>query len=206
MSVSRGGTELKEVIVLLSGGIDSSVLLAELLHERIGCKCLFVDYGQRARKEEYAASKRISDSMNVDLLRVVLGNFSGRFRNLLTQDNPSLSTVFPARNMLLLTLAAQIGYEEHARAVAIGVIMTARYPDCSKEFLESAEKLITLALGEKMAVLSPFSQLTKRQVVGIGRTLDVPFELTYSCLGGGRKHCGRCESCKERRAALEAAK
>jgi 7-cyano-7-deazaguanine synthase len=196
---------LKEVIVLLSGGIDSTVLLAELLRERIGCKCLFVDYGQRAGAEEYAASKRISHSMNVELIRVVLGSFSGRFRNILTQDNPSLSSVFPARNMLLLTLAAQIGFEEHARAVAIGVIMTTKYPDCTKEFLESAERSITLALGEKMAVLSPFSQLTKGQVVEIGRTLDVPFELTYSCFRGGRKHCGKCEACKERREALEEA-
>jgi len=195
----------RTAVILLSGGIDSTVLLGELLVEGIQCSPLFVDYGQRAASRELVAAERISKHYNAPLSRIALSSFGDMFRNMLT-DSKSSDPVFPARNMLLLTIASQIAYERHLDAVAIGIIRGPAYPDCDRPFLEAAESALSKALRRRIPILAPFTDINKIEVALLGRALKAPLKDTYSCFIGGTSHCGKCPSCIDRRIAMRVGK
>jgi 7-cyano-7-deazaguanine synthase len=202
-------------VVLLSGGLDSTVLTYQLRDMGCEVKALSVNYKQRHCKELSAAVAvaRAADVQHIvaDLsaiapllagsaltspeIDVPLGHY---------EDASMKITVVPNRNMLLLSLATSwaittksdfVAYAAHNGDHAI-------YPDCRAEFAEAMEAAISLCDWHNIRLHRPFVSLSKADIVRRGADLDVPFHLTWSCYIGGPAHCGRCGTCIERREAF----
>lgn len=205
-------------VVLLSGGLDSTVCLYTMCSLLAGpVVALSVLYGQRHRRElEYA--KKITAQLSprvehivVDLegLRVVMGGSSQTSDEIAVphghyEEESMKQTVVPNRNMVLLSVAtalavsrkiANVAYAAHAGDHAI-------YPDCRPQFAMAMAGVMSVCDWHKVALWPPFIQLTKAQIVAMGAKLGVPFALTYSCYEGGESHCGQCGTCTERKMAF----
>ena len=200
----RDGDE-RGVIVLLSGGLDSTCLL----HKAVGeCGRVFavgVDYGQRHNRELWSA-ERIADHYGVPFLVLRLPTLTG---SALTGDgiipvglhyaDPGQSaTVVPGRNLLLLGLAiaeavrrgcGEVWYGAHAGDAAV-------YADCRPEFVRAASDASEVGYG--VAVFTPFLWKNKSDIVAYAVGHGVPVGMTWSCYTGGDEPCGRCGACVER--------
>ena len=205
-----------KAVVLFSGGLDSTVLVYDLLNEGADLKLLSIDYGQRHEKE-LKSSSEIAESLGLEheILRLpMLNNLLGG--SALTDPSISLpeghyaedsmkATVVPNRNMILLSLAAghaislqfdTVAYAAHAGDHTI-------YPDCRPEFATAMDQALKLCDWNTVSLYRPFVQLSKHDLVRKGKELGVPFEKTWSCYAGNDKHCGKCGTCVERKEAFE---
>ncbi|MEJ6523890.1 MAG: 7-cyano-7-deazaguanine synthase QueC [Opitutales bacterium] len=205
-----------KAVVLFSGGLDSTVLVYDLLNEGADLKLLSIDYGQRHEKE-LKSSSEIAEFLGLEheILRLpMLNNLLGG--SALTDPSISLpeghyaedsmkATVVPNRNMILLSLAAghaislqfdTVAYAAHAGDHTI-------YPDCRPEFATAMDEALKLCDWNTVSLYRPFVQLSKHDLVRKGNELGVPFEKTWSCYAGNDKHCGKCGTCVERKEAFE---
>ena len=205
-----------KAVVLFSGGLDSTVLVYDLLNEGADLKLLSIDYGQRHEKE-LKSSSEIAEFLGLEheILRLpMLNNLLGG--SALTDPSISLpeghyaedsmkATVVPNRNMILLSLAAghaislqfdTVAYAAHAGDHTI-------YPDCRPEFATAIDQALKLCDWNTISLYRPFIQLSKQDLVRKGNELGVPFEKTWSCYAGNDKHCGKCGTCVERKEAFE---
>jgi 7-cyano-7-deazaguanine synthase len=211
--------ESKKAVVLLSGGLDSSTLLYQLLAEGKTVIALSVHYGQR-HAIELSAARRIAGRANVELVEVALAaallpvfdgaqsSQVGRFVDVpeghYADENMKL-TVVPGRNLLLIATAAALAVSRKAGAVAYAAHAGDHpvYPDCRPDFIEATRDAIDFGYGLELD--APFARLTKAGIVAIGSGLDVPFHLTRSCYTSSDIQCGRCSTCVERREAFDLA-
>ena len=205
-----------KAVVLFSGGLDSTVLVYDLLNEGADLKLLSIDYGQRHEKE-LKSSSEIAEFLGLEheILRLpMLNNLLGG--SALTDPSILLpeghyaedsmkATVVPNRNMILLSLAAghaislqfdTVAYAAHAGDHTI-------YPDCRPEFATAMDEALKLCDWNTVSLYRPFVQLSKHDLVRKGKELGVPFEKTWSCYAGNDKHCGKCGTCVERKEAFE---
>jgi 7-cyano-7-deazaguanine synthase len=107
----------------------------------------------------------------------------------------------PGRNLILLSKAAVYCGMNDIDAIALGPLKTNLFADSSPEFFSGLQRLVERVMNRRFEILTPFSHLSKREVMEQGRQL--PLELTFSCLNPqGRKHCGACNKCAERMAAF----
>ena len=219
-SEGAGAAPVPKAVVLLSGGMDSAVVLASMQRDGFDCIALSFDYGQRHRVEldwarRVAARARVREHMvqSIDLREIGA--------SALTSDIPVPKgasaagipvTYVPARNMLFLSYALSLAEARGARDIAIGVnaIDYSGYPDCRPEFVGAfahAANLATKAGVEHAAggepwfrVHTPLAALSKAGIVSLGRTLGVDFDLTLSCYDPSRegKPCGECDACRLR--------
>ncbi len=205
------------VVVSLSGGMDSTVLLYHLLDLRYTVHAVTVNYGQRHDKEIVAAQGICAllgvehDVVDLRGLRKILTGSS------LTDDVPvpeghyedesMKATVVPNRNMLLLSVAlarcVSLGYDDVAYAAHAGD--HAIYPDCRPEFATAMGSAAALCDYKVHHLVRPFMSWTKADIVKRGDALRVPFSVTWSCYNGRKVHCGVCGTCVERREAFELA-
>ena len=208
-----------KALVLFSGGLDSTVLAAQLLADGAETRLLSIDYGQRHAKELNKAEK-IAQALGLPhrILRLPdLGPLLGG--SSLTDDQVELpeghyaeesmkATVVPNRNMILLALAGghalSLGFDTIAYAAHAGDHTI--YPDCRPEFADAMESALGLADWEKLSLHRPFVHLSKTDLVKKGAELDAPLHLTWSCYAGREKHCGKCGTCVERKEAFALAK
>ncbi len=209
-------------VVLLSGGLDSTVLFYELAKE-FECYPLTIIYGQRHQKEVIAA-RNVCEACSLGMLERMKIVDLGALRLILPSaltgegeipeghyaDESMKSTVVPNRNMIMLAVAG--GY---AQGIGAGVVAYAAhagdhpiYPDCRESFVKSMKRSLLLGTGftveEGVELYAPYVQLPKATLVKRGTKLSVPFQLTWSCYVGGDQHCGKCGTCVERREAFEA--
>lgn len=206
----KGKHKMKTVVVL-SGGLDSSVLLAKIKREFGDVEALTFDYGSKHNDREFVSAQAICAHYGVPLKRITLGFIPESFKSDLLKtggdipeghyaDESMKSTVVPFRNGIMLAIAA--GYAESigAKQVALGNHFGdhAIYPDCRADFARAMAQAITAGTYEQIQLLSPFCNITKTQIVTIGKELSVPMELTWSCYKGLEKHCGKCGTCVER--------
>lgn len=202
-------------VLILSGGVDSTVLLANLLAEGRRVRALTIDYGQRHRREiesaravaaHHAIEHRVAD------LRAVAGLMGG---NALTDPSVKVpeghyeaesmkATVVPNRNMLFLALAGSWAVATKSDSVVYGAHGGdhAIYPDCRPEFADAMDRALGLCDWHPVRLERPFVDWDKSAIVRRGAELGVPFALTWSCYVGGEVHCGRCGTCVERREAF----
>jgi len=208
-----------KALVLFSGGLDSTVLAAQLLADGAETRLLSIDYGQRHAKELDKAEK-IAQALGLPhrILRLPdLGPLLGG--SSLTDDQVELpeghyaeesmkATVVPNRNMILLALAGghalSIGFDTIAYAAHAGDHTI--YPDCRPEFADAMEKALGLADWQNLNLHRPFVNFSKEELVRKGNELGAPLELTWSCYAGREKHCGKCGTCVERKEAFALAK
>jgi 7-cyano-7-deazaguanine synthase len=213
--------------VLLSGGMDSATTLALATEMGFECHALTARYGQR-NAVEIDAAKRVARSLGAATHKVIsvpLDTFGG---SALTdaipvpKDRPEGAirsggvppTYVPARNTVLLSLALAHAETLGARDIFLGVnaVDFSGYPDCRSEFIEAFERLANLATkagieGERFRVRAPLIAMSKADIVCEGLRLGVDFGLTWSCYDptAQGEACGRCDACRLRERAFEAA-
>lgn len=205
-----------DTVVLLSGGLDSAVLAAKLKSEGHKCLGLSMLYGQR-HTSEVTRAERIAQRLGIRWTCIHLPVFAYTSSVLLKPlakvpeghyaDESMRSTVVPGRNMMLIAVAAAFAMNMGARAVAYAGHAGdhAIYPDCRPEFVRAMQELLKVAGYEEIALLAPFTDMTKAKIAAMGDALSVPMHMTYSCYKGESKHCGRCGTCVERKEAFRIA-
>jgi len=213
----------RAAVVLLSGGLDSAVLLAVARAEGFECHCLSVDYGQRhraeldgARRVAHALGAVAHKVMRVDL--TAIGGSALTDPHIAVPERPSDGipvTYVPARNTILLSLGLAWAEVLSAADLFIGAnsIDYSGYPDCRPEYLHAYEEMANLATraaveGASFTVHRPLIYLTKAEIIRRGTDLGVDFSATVSCYQAGTDGwaCGRCDACRLRRAGFEAAR
>ena len=220
--VSNIRREGRPAVVLLSGGLDSATTLAIAQRQGFSCHAVSFDYGQRHRTELDAAAC-IADSLGAAEYRVMVidwGNIGGSALTDTsiavpeTQTSGIPVTYVPARNTVFLALA--LGWAEVLAAsdifIGVNAVDYSGYPDCRPEYIAAFEQLANLATragteGASIRVHAPLIHLTKAQIIQRGVSLGVDYSRTVSCYQAddqGRA-CGRCDSCRLRRAGFESA-
>jgi len=205
-----------KIVLLLSGGLDSSVLLYHLLDCQHEVITLSARYGQRHSKE-LSSAWRITSKARAEHHHVDFSDFGSLVNSALTTPGIEVpqrdytpetlkATIVPNRNALLLSAAFGLAFSLDAFAVAYAAHSGdhAIYPDCRPEFIQAFGKAMELAWfpEKRVKLIAPFEHFSKSQIVHLGSTLNVPFELTYSCYVGEEKHCGKCSTCRERQKAF----
>ena len=208
------------VIVVASGGLDSTVLAYWLAAKGYRLTLTSFDYRQRHRVElDHAVEiARLLNSPHnmIDLTSLgalltgsALTDSAVAVPNGHYTDASMKSTVVPNRNAIMLDIAVSIAVAEQADAVAFGAHAGDHtiYSDCRPEFVEQFTRTAKVAneglLVSGFQVLTPFLTLTKAEIVGLGDMLNVPFDRTWSCYRGADVHCGQCGTCVERREAFQ---
>jgi 7-cyano-7-deazaguanine synthase len=198
--------------VLVSGGLDSSILLDELVRERETVHPLFVRHGLYWEADELHHLRRFLEAIHRPALRplVVLqmpvadvygDHWSVTGRDVPDADSPDAAVFLPGRNVLLLAKAMLWCRLHDVPAVALAPLGSNPFPDSTPAFFDGNQKLVNEAIGGAVQVLRPYAGLHKVEVMRRGR--DLPLELTFSCIRPVQgKHCGVCNKCAERRRAF----
>lgn len=191
-----------KTVVLLSGGIDSSVLLRRLAAEGRELEPLFVDYGQRARWQELEAARWQCHALRLELKTLDMATVGEAFR---AGEARKHHVPIPHRNLVALALG--VAWADKARAGSIALAVNrddaGDYPSAGAPFL-AAFRAAAEALGP-LRLDTPLAGHSKIEVIRLGAGLRVDFAHTYSCLLGHPRQCGRCPQCRKRRAAFTAA-
>jgi 7-cyano-7-deazaguanine synthase len=196
---------MAKFIHLLSGGLDSTVLLYDLLDQGHKAHCILYDYGQRHIKElGFAEATCAKLGVNYDKIVLPPQLFE---RSALTTGAESLvgqPTIVPNRNMVLISMAASYALSHGCTAVscAINSDDAEVYPDCRAEFIKHLNFALRCCHTRRMEVHVPYIVRTKAKVVEIGRRLNVPLGETWSCYAGGDEPCGQCGACQVRLKAI----
>ncbi len=211
---------MSNIIVLLSGGMDSATLLWLAKKEFTDVYAISFDYGQKHRIElEFA--KKLAQEANVKKHFIVeVPHLKGIEGSALTDENvevpsedypnqPPITTV-PMRNLNFLAIAASFADVYEIENIGIGIhSVDSPYPDCRAEFASAAEAAInasSIMVAKKknrIRVYTPFLGMTKTDVLKLGLELGVPYEKTYSCYKGAQPPCGECATCRQRQEAFE---
>lgn len=204
-----------KIVSLMSGGMDSTVMVAKLIAERHEVRALGIDYGQRHSKELEMAELQSSmygipfSIADMSSLRDLLPGSSLTDNTVAVPegkyDEESMkATVVPNRNMIMLSIAIGHAIAHGCDAVAYAAHSGdhAIYPDCRPEFASAMEAVAAVCDYKVIAMLRPFMDTDKAGIAKIGDDLAVEFRRTWSCYKGGDHHCGRCGTCVERREAF----
>jgi 7-cyano-7-deazaguanine synthase len=201
-------------VVVLSGGPDSDVVAYWAKKEDFELYPITFNYGQIAVKETKSAQK-IAESLGtktkiVDLsaLKDVFGDVTSLCNtNIPLTSEFSEPIIVPFRNAIFLSVAVSYAVSVGAEKIFYGAHGSDEpfYPDCRREFYEAFEKAAQLGTGEQISIQAPFSGKRKSEVIKKGTELGVPYEFTWSCYRDAQKHCGKCESCVNRKKAFQEA-
>jgi 7-cyano-7-deazaguanine synthase len=207
---------MKNVVVLLSGGLDSATVLAMARAQNLNCYALSVDYGQRHHSELIAA-KQVAKSLGAQEFRIVKIDLTGFGGSALTDQNiavpqqPSVGipvTYVPARNTIMLSLALAWAETLNAQDIFIGVnaVDYSGYPDCRPAYIQAFETMANLATksaieGKRLTIHAPLLHLSKSEIIQKGHALGVNYAQTTSCYQADEQGhaCGTCDSCRLRR-------
>lgn len=206
---------MRNSLIALSGGVDSTTLLYEY-REEVACAVGF-DYGSKHNAQELAAAKAICRELEIPYLIIPLAFIGEYFRSdlLLSGGEMQLgdyseenmrSTVVPFRNGIMLSILAGLAESRDLQQVLIANHFGdhAIYPDCRESFVKPMGEAITAGTSNGVKLVAPYTKLTKAEIVARGTRLGVPYGKTYSCYQGGERHCGRCGTCRERHEAFVA--
>lgn len=222
MSAENPSAVSKRAIVLLSGGLDSSTVLAVARARGFECFALSVHYGQR-HSAELTAARHIATALGALEHRVMGVDLAGIGGSALTDNRVAVPespaagipvTYVPARNSLLLSLA--LGWAEVVGAadifVGVNAVDYSGYPDCRPEFIEAFERLARLATkagveGTQFKIQAPLIAMSKADIIRTGSDLGVNFAMTVSCYQAADDGaaCGKCDSCRLRTAGFASA-
>jgi len=208
---------LLKSIVLLSGGLDSSVALAQALRETRVQLCLTIDYGQLSAANEIKSSATLTKYYNLKHEVLQLPFLKKLTKTALVKDNmnlpkPELDMLddlnssqksakevwVPNRNGLFINIAAC-----YAEAMGCDYIVAgfnkeeaATFPDNSFDFVKKTNEVLTYSTLKEIRLVSYTLQLNKSEIVKLGQKLGVPWQYIWSCYGSGNTMCGKCESCR----------
>ena len=204
---------MSKAIVLLSGGLDSTTVLAIAKAHDFECYALSFDYGQKQRSELESAKTIANQSKVAEhrIMKISLADIGG---SALTDDKidvPKYSesdeipiTYVPARNTIFLSFALAWAEVIDCQKIYIGVnaLDYSGYPDCRPEFIKAFEDMANLATkqsveGEKIEIKTPLISMTKAEIIQRGLSLGVDYSQTISCYlaNSNGEACGECDAC-----------
>ena len=198
-------------LLIYSGGLDSTTLLHEY-KDSIELAVTF-DYGSKHNAKEIACAKENCRRLGIKHLIIPLGFIGQYFKSDLLQSGGEIPegsyadenmTVVPFRNGIMLAVAAGL-----AESYGLDTVLLANhsgdhaiYPDCRPDFIDAFSAAVKAGTYEGIKVVSPYCNITKRDIALRGKAIGLDYSLTYSCYKGGEKHCGKCGTCVERKEAL----
>lgn len=214
-------------LVILSGGMDSAVVLADMCDLNIVLEkvtALTFDYGQRHKKEILAAGRlakfyRVRHIVHkVDLTKIGGSALTDRriavppadkdvsYRMCEKVRNVALTYV-PMRNTIFLAIAAAYAEVLECQVIATGFnwIDSGGYPDTRPEYVEAMNNVLREGSETVPYIFAPLIKMTKKEIVESGERLKVPWRLTWSCYEGKDRPCGRCNACVQRKKGFDAA-
>jgi len=204
-----------KAVILVSGGLDSTTVLAVAKSQGYECYTLSFDYGQRHRAELLAA-EQLSHAMGALQHKTIALDLRAIGGSALTDDNIDVpeeasegipTTYVPARNTVFLSIA--LGWAEVLGAsdifIGVNAVDYSGYPDCRPDYIDAYEKMANLATkacveGSSMRIQTPLIDLTKAQIIHKGRSLGIDYSQTVSCYQANLQGeaCGKCDSCRLR--------
>ena len=206
----------KRAVILVSGGLDSTTVLAMARTQGYDCYALSFDYGQRHRAELFAAQKvsAVLGDVEHKVVHLNLDSIGGSALTDKSIDVPEEQTegipvtYVPARNTIFLSIA--LGWAEvlgaHDIFIGVNAVDYSGYPDCRPEYIASFEAMASLATragveGQTISINTPLMHLGKGEIISAGVALGVDYSLTVSCYQATDEGlaCGRCDSCRLRR-------
>ncbi len=204
---------MSKAIVLLSGGLDSTTVLAIAKAHDFECYALSFDYGQKQRSELESAKTIANQSKVAEhrIMKISLADIGG---SALTDDKidvPKYSetneipvTYVPARNTIFLSFALAWAEVINCQKIYIGVnaLDYSGYPDCRPEFIKAFEDMANLATkqsvqGNKIEIKTPLISMTKAEIIQKGLSLGIDYSQTISCYlaNSNGEACGECDAC-----------
>lgn len=208
-------------VVLLSGGLDSAVLLAhEAAHARVWP--VYVQVGLAWEHAELQMVDRLLEALPMAGQVEPLALLEIGMRDLYpathwavrgeapAYDTPDDDVYLVGRNLVLLTKAALFAASRPASRIAIGTLANNPFPDATPAFFDAAARALTIGLDRPLAISRPFAEMRKDEVIRLGERLGVPLQYSLSCMSPHEDrplpvHCGCCSKCRERREAFVAA-
>lgn len=207
---------MKDSILILSGGLDSTTLLYDY-KDRIALAISF-DYGSNHNAKEIPFARMHCERLGIKHLVIPLEFMGQYFRSSLLSGDDAIpeghyadenmkSTVVPFRNGIMLAVAIGMAESNNLQYVMManhGGDHTI-YPDCRPEFVDAFDQAAHAGTYNGVRLLSPYCNMTKGQIAARGKQLGIDYAETWSCYRGGDRHCGKCGTCVERKEALAAA-
>jgi 7-cyano-7-deazaguanine synthase len=207
-------------LVMLSGGLDSAVLAAEeartyVVHPVYVAGGLAWEEGEQRVIRELLSRPPLSDAphpvqpltrLEFSMRDIYPTSHWAVTGNPPAYDTPDEDVYLHGRNIALLSKAAVYAATRKISRIVVAPLAGNPFPDATPEFFAALNAAFSLGLATPIEIAAPFAKLHKQDVVKIGATLGVPFELTLSCMNpSGMTHCGLCSKCRERRDAFQAA-
>ena len=204
---------MKDALLVLSGGLDSTTMLYEYRH-RIALAISF-HYGSNHNERELSFAQLHCEHLGIAHKIIRLPFFKELFRSSLLEGADAIpegdykednmrSTVVPFRNGIMLSIAAGVAENEK-----LPYIMLANhggdhtiYPDCRADFVDAMNKAVHFGTWNGVQLLTPYTHLTKAEIAQHGKELGLDYSETWSCYKGAEHHCGVCGTCRERIEAL----
>lgn len=204
-----------KAIVSLSGGMDSTTVLAEAIDQGRDVDCVGFTYGSKHNLYENRAAKQIADCYGCSFELVDFSDIARSFKSNLLQgqgeipeghyeaDNMAL-TVVPGRNIIFISILAGLAWSRGAEEIWLGIHQGdhAIYPDCRLAFFSAMKNAIELGTDKRVTLVAPFLDTDKTGIVKRGLELDTPYQMTRTCYKDQEVACGKCGSCNERREAF----
>ncbi|MBX9743309.1 MAG: 7-cyano-7-deazaguanine synthase QueC [Chthoniobacterales bacterium] len=207
-----------KLIVLLSGGLDSTTLLYEMERDHEVVAALSFDYGAKHNHRELPMAAYHCNKLGISHLTIPMAFINDYFSSDLLKSGGAIpeghyaaenmkSTVVPARNAIMLSIAAGFAESHGAEGVAYGPHTGDHfiYRDCREEFLKPMAEALREGTDAAIQLLRPFVKMNKGEIVQRGIELGMDYSKTWSCYKGEEVHCGRCGTCVERREAFSLA-
>ena len=206
----------KDSVIVLSGGMDSVTLLHEY-KDRIALAVSF-DYGSNHNAREIDCAKAQCKLLGIEHIVIPLDFFGRYFRSSLLEGADKIpegnydeenmkSTVVPFRNGIMLSIACGLA---ESRGLTHTLIANhggdhAIYPDCRPGFVKAMSEAMKEGTYDGVDIIAAYTDISKADIARRGAALGLDYSLTYSCYKGGKKHCGRCGTCRERAEAFRTA-
>ena len=210
----------KSIVILISGGLDSSTIVGIAKKEGALINGLSFDYGQR-HKKELKAAQEIASHFSIDEFKTINLDLSLWGGSSLTdksktiplqglQTNKIPNTYVPGRNTIFIATALSYAEAIHADYVGLGInsLDYSGYPDCRPDYIQKFQELANLSNKrgreeDPIQLWTPLITLNKVEIIELANQNNVPIDQTWSCYSGGEKPCGRCDSCRIRESALQ---
>ena len=205
----------KNALVLFSGGLDSTTMLAMIKSDGYEITALTINYNQRHVSEIEFSKKSLSQLQinkqiifDLDLSKIGGSALTDNIPVPIDSNDNIPTTYVPARNTIFLSLASSFAERLNISDIFIGanIIDYSGYPDCRPEFMKSFEKTINLGTklgveGSHIRIHTPLIKMTKAEIIKKGHSLGVDYSLTLSCYNptDSGLACGKCDSCKFRK-------
>ena len=207
---------MKDAAIVVSGGMDSITMLYE--YQSDIALAISFDYGANHAANELSFAKYHCEKLGIQHIVIPLKFISQYFKSSLLEGADAipeasydktnmLSTVVPFRNGIMLSVACGVAACNNLKRIMIANHGGDHdiYPDCRESFIKAMSQATREGTYEDIEIFAPYTNISKTDIACHGKRLGIDYALTWSCYKGGKKHCGKCATCQERKAALREA-